>query len=93
MVPVIKRQISAYQLMTLPNAALFPLQIRFPVKFRVDYLKLMATLDTLDISSPPDYASRREWYSYLVRLEILAATGNLEEARQLKVDGYPLDTC
>ena len=83
LVPVIKRQISAYQPMTLSNVPMFPLLMSFPGEFRADHLKLTATLDALGIPSPPDDASRDDWYFYLIRLKVFAVAGNLKGAREL----------
>ena len=85
LVLVIERQISMYQSRTLSNAAMLPLLMSFPGEFRADHLKLTTTLDALGIPSPPDDASRDDWYFYLTRLKVFVVDGNLIGARELYV--------
>ena len=83
LVPVIERQIWLHQPVTLSNASILPLLMSFPGESRSDHLKLTAILDALHIPSPPDDASRDDWYYYLIRLKVFALDGDLEGAREL----------
>ena len=51
--------------------------------FRADREDLVAHLAALRIPSPPADGSRSAWYHYLVQLELLCQTGDLDEARTL----------
>ena len=67
LVPIIERQIQAQQPMTLENMWIVHFRRTWPGEFKANYLRLTATLDALGIPSPPDDASRDDWYFYLIR--------------------------
>ena len=51
--------------------------------FRADREILVAHLGALKVPHPPDDASRKIWFRYLVHLEASCQTGNLQEARSI----------
>ena len=83
LVPVIERQIAARRPDSLSKTLMGHMVWSLPGDTRADYLELTATLNVIGVPSPANNARDEEWFSFLVELELLAKTGNLNKARVL----------
>lgn len=83
LVPLVERQIVARRPNTFAKTVMGHMIWSLPSDTRADYLELLARLNAMGVPYPTNKALDEEWFVFLVELQVLAKTGNLNKARAL----------